>query len=103
MMIDWDLYIQFVSVFFTSAIAAYCFRLSKFFQKGVFYKSFHLLAPAFAVYAFGSLMDIFPDLGLAPHDFHAIHFLSYLVFFVLTVRSIYLFYQAWKTMGMGIV
>ena len=103
MMLDWDLYIQFVSIFFTSAVGVYCFRLSKFFQNGVFYKSFRLLAPAFVVYAFGSFVDILPHLGLVPDYFHAVHFLSYTVSFVLIVYSIYLFYQAWRTMGMGLV
>ncbi len=103
MMFDWDLYVQFVSVFLTSAIALYCFRLSKFFKKGIFHKSFRLLGPAFAIYAFGSFIDILPDVGLVPDDFHLIHFLSYVIFFSLTARSIYLFYQAWKEMGMGLV
>lgn len=97
----WDTYTQIMSLFFTIAIAVYCFRLSQFFKGGVFYRSFRLLGPAFAIYAFGALADIVPLMGYGPEWIHSIHFFAFAGFFAVTTWSIALFYRAWRQMGLG--
>lgn len=56
--------------------------------------------PAWIFYTFGSFVDIFPEMDLAPQWFHQIHALTYFMFFILISLSIYRFYQGWKEIGM---
>lgn len=58
------------------------------------------MAPAFFLYAVGSLVDIVA-LTIGPENLHFGHFLAYLFFFVLMTYSIYLLYEAWRKVGMG--
>jgi len=95
-----DAYIQILSVFFSTFLAIYTFRLAKFFGKGIFYRSYKLMWPAWVFYAIGSFVDVFPELDLAPDDIHIIHATAYFIFFSMISLSIYRFYQGWKEMGM---
>ncbi len=98
--VPYDGYIQIASVFFSTFLAVYTYRLAKFFKQGIFYKSYKYMWPAFTSYAIGSFVDVFPELDLAPQWFHAIHAITYAIFFVLITLSVYTFYQTWKKMGM---
>ncbi len=95
-----DGYIQILSVIFSCFLALYTFRLSRFFKKGIFYKSYQLMWPSWLIYAFGSFVDIFPEFDIVPNWYHVFHAISYFLFFILISLSIYRFYQAWKEMGM---
>lgn len=99
--IPFDAYIQIVSVFASTFLAVYTYRLANFFKEGIFYKSYRFLPPAFTFYAIGSFVDVFPELNLAPQWFHAFHAAAYAIFFILITQSIYVFYKTWKEMGMG--
>jgi len=98
--IPYDGYIQIASVFFSTFLAVYTYRLVKFFKQGIFYRSYRFLWPAFTFYAIGSFFDVFPELNLGPQWFHAIHATTYAVFFILMTLSIYTFYRTWSEMGM---
>ena len=95
-----DILIQLATVFFSTFLAIYTFRLARFFKQGLFYTSYRLLWPAFTSYAMGSFFDAIADLGLGPVWFHVIHAVGYGVFFILITLSVYKFYKAWLQMGM---
>jgi len=95
-----DAYIQIVSVFFSTFLAVYTYRLARFFKDGIFYNAYKLVWPAFTFYAIGSFIDVFPELKIGPQWFHGIHAITYAVFFVLMTFSTYRFYQSWKELGM---
>lgn len=98
--VPYDAYIQIASVFFSTFLAVYTYRLAKFFKQGIFYRSYRLLWPAFTSYSIGSFVDVFPELNLAPQWVHAIHAAAYAIFFILMTLSIYFFYRTWLEMGM---
>jgi hypothetical protein len=95
-----DAYIQIASVFFSTFLAVYTYRLARFFKNGIFYRSYKLMWPAWVFYAVGSFVDVFPELDLAPSWFHIFHAVTYAIFFILISLSIYRFYNGWKEMGM---
>lgn len=95
-----DGYIQIASVFFSTFLAVYTYRLARFFKDGIFYNAYKLVWPAFTIYAVGSFFDVFPEMKIGPQWFHGIHAISYAIFFILMTISTYRFYQNWKEMGM---
>ncbi len=95
-----DGYIQIASVFFSTFLAVYTFRLARFFKNGIFYRSYKLMWQAWVFYAVGSFLDVFPEMDLGPQWLHAIHALTYAIFFILISLSIYRFYDGWKQIGM---
>lgn len=76
-------------------------RLSSFFKGGILHKPFQLMVPAFSLYAIGSFVDLLALLTFIPESYHFVHFIAYLVFFLLTTYSIYLLNRAWRSIGMG--
>lgn len=95
-----DGYIQIASVFFSTFLAVYTYKLARFFRDGIFYRSYKLMWPAWVFYAFGSFVDVFPELNVGPQWIHTIHALSYGIFFILISLSIYRFYNGWKEIGL---